>query len=459
MNDNTKKYLKCGGILCAIGAVGALLITGTNALTASTIAKNNKEKEAAAYQAIYATTASVSDSVAVSGKYVSSYVIAKDSSDVVLGNIYTGTASYGQTVNMKIMVGISGTKAKPVLGKVSILNNGATGGFDTTVVSNYVDPYNANPSDTTLGAVKCGATAAATSIKLIVNEATDLYKTGGAVEDIEGEIKSIFDTEAAYDDPVDVSGTNVTKYYAVYSDAAKANYLGTVYRMEGTTSDNSSLTLMVGFSGAIASPLYGKLAVVDSTADIAQDVANYNAAPGADKLTNWSAATSGALAATMVEEAKGLYVKGTGNLSLEGLSLSIYPALAALSDVTSLTSSTLTRYWIAYSDTAKTSELGYIFDGKASVTWKNEADEDDTIAIRLIVGISGTSSSPVLGKLKIIAEENTKYDDAPYIDAYNTAPSDTTLANVKCGATYSANLIKTVVTAAKNQFVTLKGGN
>jgi hypothetical protein len=95
---------------------------------------------------------------------------------------------------MKIMVGMSTANGKTVLGKVSILNNGATGGFDTTVVANYVTPYNAAPSETTLANVKCGATAAATAIKMIVSEAKDLYESGGTVEDIDGEIKTLFDT-------------------------------------------------------------------------------------------------------------------------------------------------------------------------------------------------------------------------------------------------------------------------
>jgi hypothetical protein len=112
MNDSQKKYLKAGGILCAIGAVSALLITGTNVLTAPIIAANNKAKEAAAYQAIYTATASVSDAVTVSGKYVSSYVVASDTSGTVLGTIYTGTASYGQTVNMAMaMMGLTGIGA------------------------------------------------------------------------------------------------------------------------------------------------------------------------------------------------------------------------------------------------------------------------------------------------------------------------------------------------------------
>lgn len=463
MNDSQKKYLKAGGILCAIGAVSALLITGTNVLTAPIIAANNKAKEAAAYQAIYTATASVSDAVTVSGKYVSSYVVASDTSGTVLGTIYTGTASYGQTVNMKIMVGISGAKAKPVLGKVSILNNGATGGFDTTVVSAYVNPYNNDPSDTTLAAVKCGATAAATSIKLIVDEAKDLYSSGGAVEDIGSELKTIFTSEASYDDPKDISGaTYAKKYYSVYSDAEKTTYLGPAYRFEGTTSDGTLITMMTGVNGSVASPEYLPMVIVsNSGADITADVSAYNAAPSADKLTNWSVATTGTLVKAMVDEARSLYSAGTGNNSLEGYSLHVYSALKSIGPATTVEGGKLvdTR-WAAYSDQAGSVSLGTIYHGSGTSEGFTPYDGAGThySHITLIVGISGTTDAPVLGKMYLISDDSFDGSgiEGNYVTDYNTSPSETTLGQTtSTGATYSANLIKSIVSEALADF---KGG-
>jgi Na+-translocating ferredoxin:NAD+ oxidoreductase RnfG subunit len=71
MNQDLKKYLKVGGILCAIGAVSAILITCTNLLTAPKIAANEAEKKAAGFRSVYEDTKAVGDDVAVSGHYVS----------------------------------------------------------------------------------------------------------------------------------------------------------------------------------------------------------------------------------------------------------------------------------------------------------------------------------------------------------------------------------------------------
>jgi hypothetical protein len=461
MKELTQKILRSAGILAAIGAVGGLVITGVNAWTSPIIAANDAEKVKATYKVVFADLTDVSDPVTISGKdYLESYVIAKKDGNE-LGWIFTGTASYGQTVNMKIMVGMSTANGATVLGKVAILNNGATGGYDTTVVDKYVTPYNAAPSDTTLEAVKCGATAAATSIKMIVSAAKDFYETGS--EDIAGEIKGIFAEEAAYAAPVEVKdATYAKKYYAVYSDAAKANYIGTVYRFDGSDSAGTSLTLMGGVSGSIGAPVYGKIFAVKSSADITADVTAYNAAPSASQFDSWSAAASGVLAKAMMAEGVSLYTSGTGNLTEEGSLPKLYPTAKAYSGPTDVSGQgSVSKYWIAYADAAKTSELGYAFYGSSSESFDVDG-ETHTATITLLSAISGTGAAPLLGKIAILKDTsfvNTGIT-GDYVTNYNANPSDATLdATANTGATHSASVIKTIVTDARKAFVSIKGGN
>lgn len=175
MNDNLKRYFKVGGILCAIGAISALLITGLNVLTAPKIAANQQERKAAGLKVVYASTASWSDDVALSGHYLTSYNICFDAADKELGYVYSATGSSGVVKTTKILIGVSGTAALPELGKIYFITNGATGAYGVKVGNNYVDPYNSSPSDEALGEVKCGATIAATLIKAMVEEARSSY--------------------------------------------------------------------------------------------------------------------------------------------------------------------------------------------------------------------------------------------------------------------------------------------
>lgn len=461
MKELTKKILRSAGILCAIGAVGGLVIAGVNAWTSPIIAQNNAEKASATYKVIFPELTKVGDSVTVSGKYVSSYVIAYQG-DTEIGRIYTGTASYGQTVNMKIMVGMSTANGKTVLGKVSILNNGATGGFDTTVVANYVTPYNAAPSETTLANVKCGATAAATAIKMIVSEAKDLFESGGTVEDIDGEIKTLFDTALSHSDAVDITGkTYATKYYAVYSDAEKTNYLGSAYRLSGSTSDGNAITLLGAISGGIAAPSYGKIVSVKSAVDLTSDLTSYNAAPSASQFDSWTNATAGALAKSMMAEAASAYAAGVGNLSSEGYMLQIYPTMKGASDAIALTGTTyVSKYYVAYSDAAKTAgtEIGHVYYGSGTSEGFEPYDGAGVhhSNITLMVGISGTTASPTLGKLVLLSDDS--YDGAgmsgDYVSKYNDNPT-ADFDTISTGSTYSAKLIKGIIAEA---LVSYKGG-
>jgi hypothetical protein len=411
------------------------------------------------YKQIFANTTRVSEPISVNGKFVSSYVIAYNG-ETKIGQIYTGTASYGRTTNMEIMVGFSeDASGKTVLGKIYITNNGATPDFNQTVVSNYVDPYNSNPSDAALANVRCGATHAATSIKMIVSEARELFESGGIVGAIESDIKALFPNSIAHTDGTYISGkTYVTSYYAVYSDVNQTNYLGSAYRVSGATTGGSAITLLGAISGTIDSPSYGKLALIKSPLDLSKDITTYNASPNTAQFDSWSNAQAGTLVKAMMKEAAATYSAGVGNLSEESKLVGIYAGTKSFGSFQTISGfEGVSGYRLAYSDTGKTKKLGYIFEGTGSDTFTNGVDESESISITLGVGISGSASTPILGKIALL--EDNSFDGAgiqgDYVSNYNSNPSDTTLADVMTGATHSSNIIKKIVTSSISAYKSL----
>ena len=175
MSETTKRFVKVGGILCAIGAVSALLITGLNVFTAPKIEANQEQKKAAGLKVIFADTASWGADVALSGQYLTSYNVCFDSANKELGYVYSATGSSGVVKTTKVLIGMSGAATSPELGKLYFITNGATGAYGVKVQNNYVDPFNSDPSDENLGNVKCGATIAASLLKAMVEEARSSY--------------------------------------------------------------------------------------------------------------------------------------------------------------------------------------------------------------------------------------------------------------------------------------------
>jgi hypothetical protein len=485
MNQDLKKYLKVGGILCAIGAVSAILITCTNLLTAPKIAANEAEKKAAGFRSVYENTASVGDDVAVSGHYVSlSNVCYSDTAKTTeIGTVYTATGSYKHVSGMKILVGVSGDKNSPVLGKIYLLKNGATGGYDATVKNNYVDKYNANPSPVTMDAISCGATEAATVIRNMMKEAKDIYSSGGVVEDIATEIKSIFANASTYGDENSgateiVNGVYAKSYYPVYSDAERKTYIGSVYRLSGLIDDGTgaSLTIMIGMSGDFAAPTYGKIQIAanEGPASISDFVSAYNAAPSEtalDATAPTGATAAAALVKKMALEASSNYVKGIGNLTSDGAYLRACGGAAAFADAVTVNTTTSEKktvtlaggstglanytytvdsYRISYSDAAKSTVKSYVYKATGSVTFEAVSGDYDagehTAKISLLVSLTGDATNVTSGQRVILSD-----------DSFETAGMGN--ADINTGATYSGVLCKELINQAVASYKTVKGGN
>lgn len=173
MNDLVKKSLKVGGILCAIGAVSAVLICSTNLLTSGKIAANELAAQGNALKEVYSSAVAYSDSTDINGaNYAEKYWIAysDEAKQDALGYIYrsTGTISYGSLV---LLIGVSGDG----LGKIAVVTDTMT--YRDAFETNYLDKYNSG--NISIDSVTCGATYAATLAKNMAKEALSLYQTEG----------------------------------------------------------------------------------------------------------------------------------------------------------------------------------------------------------------------------------------------------------------------------------------
>jgi len=479
MNPETQKYLKAAGILCAIGAVSALLITGINVLTSPLIAAQKAGKQLAAYQAIYSNVKAVSDPVAVTGStYVKQYwtAFSDEGKTAELGKIYDAIGSNGHVSGMEIMVGVSGNVDAPVYGKISIITNGTTGGSYSTNFLSYVSAYNSDPNSTALANVKCGATQAATVTKAMVDEAVGLYQSGGqAGTSIDTILKSIFDDKAlSRTESQDVSGTYLSKYWIAYSDEHTVDELGYVYKLKGSATDSdgtttAGLTAYVAFSGFDTAVNYGKLYVdVNSFATSASFdsyVSAYNATPSAITLAatpNADGKEAGTLLKAMVDEAEKAYV--ASRFAVKAKSDQIFASFKAAGDSILPSGAKLVKEaWTAYSDESKATELGYVFLARAYLEAEAEYNSVET-SVTLLMGVSGAVANPTYGKIYVVAEsvgtpQGFDMTAGVYVTNYNANPSSTTLESVSCGSTYTAGLMRDMVKEARSLYGTLKGGN
>ncbi|MCH3910071.1 MAG: hypothetical protein LKF75_00630 [Bacilli bacterium] len=177
MNELSKKSLKIGGILAAICGASALLITLSNVIASPIIKANEEAKISTAIDFIYPSKAALSDKIEISGgSYVTGYynVYGDTSKSDLLGTCFAGVGSnsYGE---ISLLVGVSGDKTSPTLGKVYLINDEQT--KKTELEDVYLDRYNNSPSTTTLANTSSGATYGAKLIKSIVEESLTYYSS------------------------------------------------------------------------------------------------------------------------------------------------------------------------------------------------------------------------------------------------------------------------------------------
>ena len=192
-----KSYLKISVILASIALVCALILASLNMLTSPIIAKNDEKKETETIQAIYEnydSAKSKEESTDGLNSAITKKITAKDSSDKVLGTLYTvtGKNAYG---TITLMVAIS---TENTVHQVEFLENGQS--FASTVNSHVkssyssseekvyeLNPYSEKSSDKVGDLtqdqvekidVKCGATYGATLVKELVNIALADAKGG-----------------------------------------------------------------------------------------------------------------------------------------------------------------------------------------------------------------------------------------------------------------------------------------
>ena len=457
------RWLKIGGILAAIAGCSALALTALNLLTAPVIEANNAAKEAGGYKEVFADCVAVSEEVAIEGNAnLSSYLVAYSDSGKTqqIGFIYKSNLipvqSYG---NIQALIGISGSADAPILGKVYLVAN--TLSYKAQFEDGYVTPYNANPTEETLAATKCGATYGAEALKAIINSARDHFSSIGDdfQENLEQDILDIFGEgsayHVAYSETSNVSGTTyVKKAYRFFEDETITGEIGRLYSAK-YKSEGGDLYLTVGLSGTSEEVQYQKLSITKNTVtesnDVETYVAAYNAAPGETSLASTSDDYTKAIQA-MVQEAVVTF-KADPLLSCSSYFGTMVSSASSYSEPTVLAEEKgketldtgydyVMRYWSLYSDAEKTNEIAKVYKVRAVLDTVNSRGVPLTSDTTFLVTVSGEKTDPIVGKLKLLKNEtNNPYkssDGKPIIEGYVDQYPEGSSAN----ATYSMNVVK-----------------
>ncbi len=468
-NNDLLKWLKVGGILCAIAGGSAVILTSLNLLTAPIIQKNNASKTAGGYLSIFSNYDHSGDKVALESDTLASYEIAYDSSNAELGYVYTtksiAVKAYG---NITAMIGVSGSTDSPTLGKVYLVEDSLS--YKTTFESNYVEKYNANPSDTTLNDVKCGATFAASALQELVNAARDHYISIGDPfkEDLASDITAIWGDEAGYVTDYCVTSnfsdasSNLKKYHSFYEDDTMTGEMGRLY--SGKFKDAAGdVYITVGFE----SEEYGKLVITKNTVEdeaekntISTFVDAYNANPSIDVLNTASGKYATAI--------KDMVVAAHSDLATNTLksSTNAIPTIVNTSAYKSISKPTVLeassdnervlRYWSLFSDEEGTKEVAKVY--KINVDMAEEENPGKGIYANIeshttfLITISG-ETEPILGKIATLKSEGgagqlKTIND--YLDNFDGSQNEDS-AN-KTGATYTLKAVWRGINKAKELY-------
>jgi len=254
--SNSKKYIVTSLTLCAIGAVSAIAIAGTNLLTKNKIAENNAKSQNNALSVIFDDAKSYSEEKTdfkyTDSSYLVKYYNAYDQSNAELGYIYyvDGRNAYGE---ISMMVGIN----EEGIGQFSIVTN--TQSFASTLEDNYITPI--KNGDKTINDVSCGATYGAKLIRSMAYEANYDYQLQKGNTDVaaptpeEPEVSSsenksldgIIASAKTYSDKKTSFGLSspsyLEGYYVAYSESKQE--LGYIYETSGSNR-YGTVELLVG---------------------------------------------------------------------------------------------------------------------------------------------------------------------------------------------------------------------
>lgn len=170
--SNKKHYVITALVLGGIGALAALLISLTNMITKDRISENEKKKIEQGLVEIYNKDTYFSDDIISisdsSYNYLQGYYEAFNSQqkDNKIGYVFqaSGKNAYGE---ITLLVGI---KLNADIGRIYLVKNDQS--YATTLVDNYVDPYNQGNTKFIDMDVSCGATYGATLIRNMVLSAS-----------------------------------------------------------------------------------------------------------------------------------------------------------------------------------------------------------------------------------------------------------------------------------------------
>ena len=473
-------WLAVGGILCAIGGVSALALTALNLVTGPIIKRNNDQKQLAGYRAIYANCQAVSDPVAIDNnanlaEYYQAY--SDEGKTQLIGYIYNSKTiavkSYG---NIHAMVGISSEGDNPVLGKVYLVEDSLS--YKNTFETGYVEPYNANPSDETLAAVKCGATYGATALNEIITAARDHFTANfgdSFVEPLADDTKAIWGQEYQQDLVKETylsDHTYARKAYRFFEDDTMIGEWGQLITTKYSQgSDNIRMT--IGFKGTETNVVWGKMAITQASVSDADAlnafVETYNAAPGESAFDS---ATSGSLAILkdMALDAKAAFAAAGGLQSTERNFNQIEKDYAAVSDPVVYSDKTLKndsygakatayRSWSVYSDAEKTTEKAKIFKMRVQMDVDNPVSSDphayvpehiesDTV---YLIALSGEVTAPTVDGMYVLSDSSGRHQViTDYINGFDNSKAEDGV--VGTDATYSLKGIWTGLKLAKSLY-------
>ena len=413
------KWLKIGGILCAIAGCSALLLTALNLVTAPIIQQHLDDKQNAGYKQVFSDWAANGEAIAIEDNpNLAEYHIAYSDTAKTqqIGFIYTtkslAVKSYG---NLKAMIGISGDTDSPVLGKVYMLENSLS--YKSALETGYIEKYNQNPSDATLNNVKCGATYGAETLQSMINAARDHYTSIGDPfkEDLAQDIKDIWGEGSAYtvenSKESNVSGAQyVKKAYSFFEDDTNTGEIGRLYAAK-SKDETGDIYLTVSFTGVND---LGKLVITKNTltdsSSLNAYVSAYNANPGEETLNATNGAASERVKA-MVSEAKSTLTTDGGlkssrsyfkNIVADGAYVSVSDPVALSKDDKKIN---VLRYWNLYSDEGKTTEVAKIYKVQSLMdahTFEDIHIHSDTV---FLVLISGDKDNPSVGKMTLMWNE------------------------------------------------------